>query len=199
MGDHLPRHPGTTFTFLLCVIAFLWLVRRLIKPLVILDMNGVLMYREYNSQRTDADEKRGRFSIWKRPGLDVFFLRLFGDYNVAVWTSMQEFNTKEMVDFVFPKQYKDKLWFVWNQSNCIKLKDKGHYPDKPDRPYFVKKIPWYWFLVFRTIYIVDDDFDKIGFNKYESIVHVPSWTPDKTDHTLHDLIETLRNPEVKSQ
>lgn len=185
--------PRTPFMLLLCIPAFLWLVRRKMKPLVILDINGVLLYREYDSKRTDADEKRGRFSIWKRPDLTTFIPRLFDVYHVAVWTSMQKHNTNEMIELVFPKEYMRKLWFIRNQTHCLKLKDKGFYPDKPDRPWFVKKIPWYWFLFFRTIYIVDDDFAKIGFNRFESIVDVPSWTPDSSNFTSDDLLENLRD------
>lgn len=184
--------------FLLCILGFLWLVRRVMKPLVILDINGVLLYREYDSKRTDADMKFGRFSIWKRPGLSTFLDTLPLNYHVAVWTSMQQHNTKEMIEMVFPKKWRSKLWFVRNQTHCVKLKDKGFYPDKPDRPYFVKKIPWYWFIFFRTIYIVDDDFAKIGFNPIETIVNVPSWTPDSMNHTLDDLMETLRGMEMKN-
>lgn len=172
-------------------ILFLFLVHRITRPLVILDLNGILLYREYDSKRTDADRRLGRFSIWIQSGLSYFLSQLFLNYDVAIWTSMQEHNTKEMIKLLFTDSQIDKFIFIKNQSHCIELKEKGFYPDKPDRPLFVKKIPWYWFIRYPRVYIVDDDLAKIVFNPVESIINVPSWTPENTSFTLEHLLRKL--------
>jgi hypothetical protein len=99
------------------------------KPLLILDMNNVLVYRAFAP--TQAQEKPesvpfndqatllgGKFYTWKRPHLDTFLDYCFNNFTVAVWSSALGRNVNDLVDFVFGEERKSKLLFVWDQSHC---------------------------------------------------------------------------------
>ena len=99
------------------------------KPLLILDMNNVLVYRAFAP--TQAKEKPesvpfngqatllgGKFYTWKRPHLDEFIDHCFNNFTVAVWSSALGRNVNDLVDFVFGEQRKSELLFVWDQSKC---------------------------------------------------------------------------------
>jgi hypothetical protein len=177
--------------FIIGLFAML-LVRRRVKPLVILDMNGVFIHREYNSQREDADLKQGRFSIWLRPGLSVFFRTLFREAHVAVFTSMQTHNAVSMVDFVFGNDWKSRLVFVKTQDDCTMVQEKGFFPDNPNKPLLIKQIPWYLWVVFPRIYIVDNDMHKIAVNPPYTHILLNTWLSGEDNDDLEIILRTIR-------
>ncbi|TGZ82059.1 HAD-like protein, partial [Ascodesmis nigricans] len=83
-------------------------LRRLEKPnrlLVVLDLNGTLMYRIKHSTRPIM-----------RPDLPEFLTYLFNNFEVMVWTSAQTPNALRMVRAAFTPEWIEKLRAVWSRD-----------------------------------------------------------------------------------
>ncbi|KAF3483683.1 NIF domain-containing protein [Arthroderma uncinatum] len=76
--------------------------------LVILDMNGTLIYRK---RRTFPP----RFT--KRPGLDPFLRYLFDNFKVMIWTSSQPQTVTDVLDKLLPPEMKKQLVGVWSRKD----------------------------------------------------------------------------------
>jgi len=125
------------------------------RPLLILDMNNVLVYRAFAP--TQAKEKPesvpfndqatllgGKFYTWKRPHLDSFIEYCFNNFTVAVWSSALGHNVNDLVDFVFGDR-KSELLFVWDQKHCdaVVLPDPVQ-PILYQKPLFKKPLAKVW-------------------------------------------------------
>ncbi|KAM5433242.1 hypothetical protein McanMca71_004059 [Microsporum canis] len=76
--------------------------------LVILDMNGTLIYRK---RRTFPPK------FTKRPGLDPFLRYLFDNFKVMIWTSSQPQTVTDVLDKLLSKQMKKQLVGVWSRRD----------------------------------------------------------------------------------
>lgn len=99
------------------------------KPLLILDLNNVLIFRvshytlvnDFPSLlESSSAECLGRDYVWKRPHLDAFLKYAFENFEVAVWSSEQKPNVSLLCEYVFTFQQRSKLLFEWDQSFCVK-------------------------------------------------------------------------------
>lgn len=75
--------------------------------LVILDLNGTLLFRKKGRNAT------GSSAPTLRPGLSGFLNYVTGNFKVMIWTSARPDNAKRMVDAAFTKKQKQKLVAVW--------------------------------------------------------------------------------------
>ncbi|KAK2873697.1 hypothetical protein FQN49_002158 [Arthroderma sp. PD_2] len=76
--------------------------------LVILDMNGTLIYRK---RRTFPPK------FTKRPGLDPFLRYLFKNFKVMIWTSSQPQTVTDVLDRLLPPEMKKQLVGVWSRKD----------------------------------------------------------------------------------
>ena len=176
--------------------------RRSAKPLIILDLNGVLIDREYNKEANPEEgvnEKVGNFLVWKRPALDGFLQGLFERYHVAVWSSVKAWNLDQLVKYIFNDKafHHEDLAFCWSQDQC----DQEEHPDeelRDKKPLFVKDLSKVWeafpqFDCENTV-IIDDTPEKIRATKlstsststYHHIEAVTWLEHDNEDEYLYD-------------
>lgn len=144
-------------------------IERSSKTLVILDLNGVLIDREFGKDLEPEESvsyKVGNFLVWKRPGLDAFLTWLFYYCDVAVWSSVSQFNLDQLVRFVFdnPSYHFKELKFIWGQEMC----DSEPHPDPAmakKKPLFVKNLAKVWsqFPQYdsKNTIIIDDTKEKV--------------------------------------
>lgn len=76
--------------------------------LVVLDMNGTLIYRR---RRTFPPQ------FTKRPGLDIFLRYLFDNFKVMIWTSSQPRTVNEILGKLLPPAMEKQLVGVWSRKD----------------------------------------------------------------------------------
>lgn len=180
------------------------------KPLVIIDMNKLLVFRAYRPTFAQEQDARlvahiqdasllgegGLFYTWKRPCLDAFIEWLFAHYEVAVWSSAWRKNVDSLCEFVFTSEQRLRLLFEWDQSQC----DAVHQPP-PLRPIFTKPLAKVWAVLphynASNTLIVDDSLDKMAPNPTQCTLVTKSWSPVVEDapsliHIAGDI--TRRRP-----
>ncbi|KAI5780331.1 hypothetical protein DFH27DRAFT_529681 [Peziza echinospora] len=80
------------------------------RMLIILDLNGALLFRNKNARNTMSSHPT------LRPHLAGFLEYLFANFSVMVWSSAQPQNVKAMVQAAFSKEQRDKLVAVWGRD-----------------------------------------------------------------------------------
>lgn len=160
--------------------------------LLILDMNGVLMDREYRplarGVKETREEREGGFRIgphlvWKRPFLHQFLDYCFENFNVVVWTTVTAKNGQPLVDFVFGPRV-EELRGIFYQEYC----ELAPPPDviggniegaESKKPLFLKNLSTIWecnpqFSAANTL-IVDDSPEKLVNNPARCCINPTSW------------------------
>lgn len=115
-----------------------------IKPLLVLDINGILCHRIRESQVPHAIAQilkdKQKFNTHQthcitsmyRPAIGhvanthivsrtdlIPFLNILNDhFTIALWSSAKRKTIKNMVDMLFPYNIKDNLLFIWGQEHC---------------------------------------------------------------------------------
>lgn len=127
------------------------------EKLVVLDLNGFLVYRvregraattsearmEHEGVR-NADAKLGKFYVWKRPHADAF-VRWMARKGVRVgfWSTAMEHNVVMLLAWLLPNaKDRAKISFVWDGRMC---KDTGKRdPKNPHKPLVLKELKKFW-------------------------------------------------------
>mmetsp|Transcript_11528 Transcript_11528/g.25764 ORF Transcript_11528/g.25764 Transcript_11528/m.25764 type:complete len:393 (+) Transcript_11528:180-1358(+) len=107
-----------------------------IKPLLVLDLNGILCHRvRPRNRETTLDSTRNIKSglgaimrvplsvvaqtpVIPRTDLNEFLAFLDRHFCLAVWTSAKPKTADQLVKALFPKELTLRLLFVWNQAHC---------------------------------------------------------------------------------
>lgn len=162
------------------------------KKLIILDMNGLLIHRLFTKNKESKDilpdvKHIGNFLVWKRPGAEELLNFLLENFDVAIWSSMSKYNLNPFVNYIFDdseNNRKDKLKFVWDQTNCESVK----HPETDKKPLFLKNIsdvckefPEYEKY---NILLVDDSKLKSRNNSPYNLYLVDDWKGDMADNQL---------------
>jgi hypothetical protein len=159
--------------------------------LLILDLNGVLLDREYRPLPKGTRETRedredgfriGAHLVWKRPFTDSFLDYCFKHFNVVVWTTVTAKNGQALVDFVFGKRV-DALCGIFYQEYC----DLAPAPPGADntKPLFQKNLSIIWkenpqFSAENTL-ILDDSPEKLANNPPQCCFNPRSWKRTMVD------------------
>lgn len=95
-----------------------------VKPLVVLDLNGILCHRV----RTKNTNKQSIFrpsvgnishtEIIPRSDLHEFLTLLHTKFCLAVWTSATRKTARVLVRMLFPDEVRERLIFVWHRNFC---------------------------------------------------------------------------------
>eukprot|EP01052_Picozoa_sp_SAG31_P018197 SAG31_NODE_1279_length_9036_cov_1.858454_4_plen_439_part_00 len=111
--------------------------------LIILDLNGLLLYRTMAKAKSDKvptrphDRRAGAFNVWLRPHAVSFLDFLLVHFHVAIWSSAQLQNILPLVKFLRPKDGAERFAFIWSQTECT---DSGsRHADNARRPLFLKE------------------------------------------------------------
>jgi NLI interacting factor-like phosphatase len=97
-----------------------------VKPLIVLDLNGILCHRIRQSRDDIYPHLMNRPSpiciastpIVPRLHLIHFLTFLDAHFTLAVWTSAKLKTAKKLISFLIPNEISKKLLFVWAQHNC---------------------------------------------------------------------------------
>ncbi len=143
------------------------------KQLLIFDLNGILVDREYETDKTiekDGATRLGNFLVWKKSNIDKMLKKLFEHhavYEIAVWSSVTKYNVEQLAKFTFGEHY-EKLLFVFNQDQCESVKN----PDpESKKPLFLKNLREVWLKYPQydptNTLLIDDSDDKSRNNPKE--------------------------------
>lgn len=166
-----------------------------VKPLIILDLNGILISRKFvdekisdtSSAKTDNSEIVGKFRIWKRPGCDSFLDFLFSKFEVAVFSSITRPNIEMTVKYIFGEKV-SQLKFIYNQNNCVKISKLADNEKENKRDItFCKnlQIVWNAFPEYNenNTLIIDDSPEKMVYNPSQAYFIAETWSPAKENDT----------------
>lgn len=144
--------------------------------LVVLDLNGVLLYREGKQ-------------LFPRPHVEEFLRFIMSNFVVAVWTSSEERNAVPIIESLFG-HWKERLLFQWYRSRCTMCPtEEKPYATRKD----LQKIFDEWpesFHAVNTI-IVDDSREKCS-HPDNALCPLPFLQRNDSDEGLLDTIRTLQ-------
>lgn len=103
-----------------------------VKPLIVLDLNGLLCRRIRarlnpinKTFRNPMGENISSTPVVPRSDLDDFLLFLDSKFTLAVWTSAQMRTARKLVNLLFPSDIQQRLLFVWGEF-CISHCTNAH-------------------------------------------------------------------------
>jgi NLI interacting factor-like phosphatase len=104
------------------------IARVYVKPLLVLDLNGILCYRlrrepgvdplPLKAYRPQMGPKIAMTPVISRPDRQSFLEYLDQHFVLAIWTSAKAKTAKALVKLLVPDAISRKLLFVWAQHNC---------------------------------------------------------------------------------
>ena len=156
--------------------------------LLILDVNGILVWRELMGGGSKAHPKSntpgfrtvGHFRVWDRPHIGEFLDFVFSHFKVAIWSSTRRDNLEPIVSHILGLERMSELVFLWDQRHCTR-------EDRPTEtfPLFLKDLRKVWkefpqFAKGRTI-LVDDDRPKAKLNPPNACLHPTKWDSSHPD------------------
>ena len=116
-----------------------------VKPLIVLDLNGILCHRVRKSREDLYPHLQYRPSpicIANTPIIPRIYLRHFltfldAHFTLAIWTSAKSKTAKLLVSLLIPEEISRKLLFVWAQHHCNVIYGEAE-------PIFVKNLEKVW-------------------------------------------------------
>jgi NLI interacting factor-like phosphatase len=148
-----------------------------LKPLIVLDLNGILCHRLRKSREDLYPHLKYRPSpiciantpIIPRIHLRHFLTFLDAHFTLAVWTSAKIKTAKLLVSLLIPEEISKKLLFVWAQHHCHVIPGEAE-------PIFVKNLEKVWgdFPLWNpsNTLLMDDSPDKCPVVR--SAIHPPA-------------------------
>ncbi len=103
-----------------------------VKPLIVLDLNGILCHRVRRTNNTTSPSTSSIFRqscgnisntyVIPRSDLHDFLTLLHENFCLAVWTSATRKTAKLLVQALFPEEVRERLLFIWHRSFCSLVK-----------------------------------------------------------------------------
>lgn len=133
-----------------------------VKPLLILDLNGILCHRIRHCNNTihptrpyrpASDYNIANTPVIERPDIGTFLGYLDTHFCLAVWTSAKPKTAKKLIRLLFPNlPLRSRLLFVWTQNQCQSVVQRHddddnimYFNDSGDvKPIFVKSLTQVW-------------------------------------------------------
>lgn len=145
---------------------------------VVLDLNGVLLYRTYH---------RNKLHVERRPGVATFLNWLRSKAQVAFWSSVTPNNMARLLDDLLADccfGRRDVLCLA--QGTCTKSTYRA--PTAPEKPFFLKEIETFARLAslssLENILLIDDSPEKNLRNDPHSAVFPEPYRGSKNDNYL---------------
>lgn len=177
-----------------------------VRPLIVLDLNGLVVRRVKKQQITQAQLAQlnrpggpypaGKlYYAWKRPFAEDFIKFLAAKFDVVIWSSARRDNINHMLRVVLtnskrnsilsPKE-QESILGIMDQSDCVVA---AQWPDDPDRPLFIKELERVWKNFPQhgpqDTLLVDDSLYKAARNPANTAIHPKDWRiGDLTDKSL---------------
>jgi len=158
-----------------------------IKPLLVLDLNGILCHRvrrrpgetplPMSVYRRTTGAKIAMTPVIPRPDLDAFLAYLHRHFCLAIWTSAKAKTSSKLVRELVPEAIAQRLLFVWSQNNCqVEQQPDSSEPTAPHEIVYKKDLSQIWkqfplWNISNTL-LMDDSPDKCVAWE-ENAVHPP--------------------------
>lgn len=179
------------------------------KQLLIMDVNGLLLYRVNKRQEPDPrimrppDTVIKNFKVWIRPGAHEFVDFCCRHFVIAVWSSARLQNFKPLLPPIFGDNWEDSVAVVWGQDRCSDLSKLARpvmHPQNRHKPIFLKETSKLWKHFGRSRFgphntlLVDDSVYKTALNPEYTALHPAEWVPwQEHDEGLHELTRLLKS------
>ena len=165
-----------------------------VKPLLILDLNGILCHRIRANRpeaypgipyRTPLSRPIAQTRIVPRIHLDWFLHSLEGHFTLAVWTSAKSSTAQKLLSQLLPPSLIPKLLFVWNQHHCTRQSppasqdNNNNHHNKTNRPIPIFSKPldrvWSSFPLWNSsnTLLMDDSTEKCPLVYRANTLHPP--------------------------
>ncbi|KAL9181422.1 hypothetical protein ACHAXT_010227 [Thalassiosira profunda] len=103
------------------------------KPLIVLDLNGILCHRRRahtqqfnpNTIYRPSVGHVANTEIIPRSDLNEFLTLLHDNFRLAIWTSATRKTARELVRLLIPPEVRERLVFVWHRSFCNLVDSKS--------------------------------------------------------------------------
>lgn len=166
-----------------------------IKPLVIIDLNDVIIKKIYKPNMTEEQMNKYLafphsetpiFYIWMRPRSQEFIEFLFENFKVGIWSAALRHNITDMLKIAFTEKQISELVVILDQSHCEK--EEKITVVKDASPYLFKK----------NLTRVWDELNLPPYDRYEMYDKYDRHEKyDKTNTTIvDDTLDKIRcNPE----
>ena len=179
--------------------------RIFVKPLLVLDVNGILCHRIRYHKCPHIPKTAYRTAIGHiastpvipRTDLDDFLYYLDRHFCLAVWTSAKSKNATALVKALVPPDIAQRFLFVWAQHHCDKVYTQDN--DKEDC-IFEKNLNKVWkdyplWNVHTTI-LIDDTVEKCQRSGLNS-VHPPSMNGMKSEEVSAGMVPDEINERIQ--
>lgn len=156
----------------------------IVKPLLILDLNGILCHRirkehadlyPHLPYRTAVD-RIASTPVIPRPGIVDFLEMLSEHFCLAIWTSAKPRTAKHLLTALVPESISARLLFVWSQKHCDCSKRVGEGTNDSSSTIFRKSLEKVWrnFPLWNpsNTLLLDDSPDKCP--EFKNTLHPPS-------------------------
>ena len=157
------------------------------RTLLVLDLDETLIHGTETPLDRPADLVFDRFFIYKRPHVGEFLSSIFGDFDVAIWSSASSDYVEAVAEALVPAGL--SFTFVWSSRKCT-----YHYDGKFQDYYWIKrlkKVKQAFGFPMSHILIVDDQPSKCHQN-YGNAVYVRPFEGDPEDDELRWLARYLK-------
>lgn len=109
------------------------------RNLLILDLNGLLidMYKieDYKDNMYDFSIPN-KFYVYKRPYIHIFLEYVFLHFDIAIWSSITNEDTKEICKNILSNEQFNKLKFIASRENCRVIESFYQY----EKTVYLKKL-----------------------------------------------------------
>ena len=154
------------------------------RPLVVLDINGVLIHRVHKSNLKNNKKSTfvtpNGYHVFVRPNAKGFLTFLFKHFDVAVWTCMNKQNAQFVLERLMTRKQKDSLKFVYTQKECDKsgLENPLFYKRMSKLPFTNKT---------NNVVFIDDSPHNVSYNPPYTAIHPKTYTNNESDNALVNI------------
>jgi Dullard-like phosphatase family protein len=155
--------------------------------LLILDLDETLIYATEKPLDRTPDFVFERFSVYKRPHVEVFLSEVSKTFDLSLWTSATTIYTQEILKKLTPCDVQFK--FVWTRERCTKRRDL----EKQEEEWLkdLRKIKRLGYELGRVL-VVDDTAAKYS-RSYGNLITVAPYFGSDEDSELVYLAKYLES------
>lgn len=164
------------------------------RPLLLLDVNGLLIYKVRPGDSKKADMKLEKYSVIFRPYFKEFLNEIFKLYDVGIFSSTTWKNISKILGYTFTENQEKNLVCIWCRDRTRLDREKGGYQT-------LKMLNDIWdnpvinagnqYNNFNTL-LCDDSTIKTRFNDPRNILIVKEYQGDMQDRYLLDILKLIK-------
>jgi NLI interacting factor-like phosphatase len=194
-------------------------VRFNVKPLIVLDLNGILCYRirrqlKFENQelvntvypyRPQLGPDIAQTPIIPRPDVTSFLEYLDAHFCLAIWTSAKTKTANALIKLLIPEPVRDRLLFIWSQAQCEASAQLPESTIPSNTVVYRKNLASVWqkYPLWSTCntLLIDDSPDKCTCYK-ENSIHPPSINGRHVPPTrsfVHPMVQMSDDENVAKQ